>query len=68
MAPSIATEIDIAAPPSAVWAVLEDYGRYPEWNPLVVSMSGDKKGLSILESIPESKDISILKHFSNSGR
>ncbi|KAL9135287.1 MAG: hypothetical protein Q9175_003523 [Cornicularia normoerica] len=44
MAPSISTGIDIAAPPIAVWAVLTDYDRYPEWNPFLVKMSGDKKG------------------------
>ena len=44
MAPSVFTEIDVAAGPNAVWAVLTDYDRYPEWNPFLVKISGDKQG------------------------
>ena len=36
---SAATWID--APPTAVWAVLTDLGRYHEWNPLFARASGD---------------------------
>ncbi|KAL9613401.1 MAG: hypothetical protein Q9167_002049 [Letrouitia subvulpina] len=42
MAPSISTEIDIAAPPSAVWTTLTDFDHYPEWNPFMVKASGSK--------------------------
>ncbi len=35
------TEIDIAAPPQAVWEVLTDLDAYQEWNPLIVSSSGE---------------------------
>lgn len=45
MAPSISTEIEIAAPPATIWAVLTDYERYPEWNPFLTKISGDKEGL-----------------------
>ena len=45
--PSISATIDIVAPPDAVWEVLTDYARYPEWNPFIVEMSGDKRGLSV---------------------
>jgi hypothetical protein len=38
---TIDTSIDIDAAPAAVWAVLADTGRYPEWNPFVRSLSGD---------------------------
>ncbi len=33
-------EIDIAAPPDAVWAVLMDTEAYSEWNPTVVEVQG----------------------------
>lgn len=37
----INTEIEIAAPPEAVWGVLADFAAYPEWNPFMCSVSGE---------------------------
>lgn len=37
---TMSATIHIDAPPQAVWAVLTDLGRYPEWNPLFREASG----------------------------
>lgn len=36
----IHTEIRIAAPPEAVWAVIAEFDAYPEWNPLMTEVNG----------------------------
>jgi len=33
--------IEIGAPPMDVWAILIDFGRYPEWNPLFREATGE---------------------------
>ena len=38
---SIKTAINIDASPSAVWSVLIDFEKYPEWNPFIQSITGD---------------------------
>lgn len=37
------TEIDIDAAPETVWAILMDFAAYPEWNPFVVSLTGESR-------------------------
>lgn len=37
---TITETIDIAAEPEQVWAVLTDFAHYEDWNPFIVSMSG----------------------------
>lgn len=36
----VQTEIEIDAPPSAVWAVLSDNDNYAEWNPFITEVTG----------------------------
>jgi hypothetical protein len=38
----ITTAIDIDVKPEAVWKVLTDFEEYPEWNPFIRSISGEK--------------------------
>jgi uncharacterized protein YndB with AHSA1/START domain len=41
-APAIASsKIQVAAPPEVVWDVLADFGRWPQWNPEVKSLTID---------------------------
>jgi uncharacterized protein YndB with AHSA1/START domain len=37
---TMSATIQIDPPPEAVWAILADLGRYPEWNPLFREASG----------------------------
>jgi hypothetical protein len=39
----IKTEVEIAASPERVWAVLIDYARYAEWNPYIVRIDGEPR-------------------------
>jgi hypothetical protein len=37
----LVTEVQIAAPPDAVWAVLTDFAAFPSWNPFVRALDGE---------------------------
>jgi uncharacterized protein YndB with AHSA1/START domain len=50
MRTEISREIEIDAPPDAVWAVLADTGAYPEWNPFVRRLSGELREGERLEA------------------
>jgi len=39
----IATSIDIAAPPAAVWQVLADFARWGEWNAFIPRLTGEPR-------------------------
>jgi hypothetical protein len=43
------TRIDIDAGPQEIWDVLMDFESYPEWNPMVVAISGAPEQGSRLE-------------------
>ena len=40
MSQTIYSEIEIAAPPEHVWAVLADLASYPQWHPVFREASG----------------------------
>ncbi|WP_278550686.1 SRPBCC domain-containing protein [Elizabethkingia bruuniana] len=55
MAKEIKTEIVIQAAPEKIWKILTDFESYPQWNPFIVSVTGDvEKGNKIVVSIKPS--------------
>ncbi len=53
----IRTEIEIEASAAEVWSVLIDFARYPEWNPFIVRLQGERAEAAALDvelSLPES--------------
>lgn len=38
--PEVVTEIDVDASPARCWAVLVDFPRYAEWNPVIGAIDG----------------------------
>ena len=53
MAKEIKTEIVIHAAPEKIWKILlTDFGNYPQWNPFIVSVTGEvENGNKIVVSI-----------------
>lgn len=41
MSRKLITSIEINASPNAVWQVLTDFSRFPQWNPFIRSISGE---------------------------
>lgn len=55
MAKEIKTEIVIQATPEKIWKILTDFESYPQWNPFIVSITGEvEKGNKIVVSIKPS--------------
>ncbi|MEI8048215.1 MAG: SRPBCC domain-containing protein [Bacteroidota bacterium] len=62
MAKEIKTEILIQATPEKVWAILTNFGDYPNWNPFIKSIKGEvKTGNTITARIepPEAKGMTF---------
>jgi len=58
----IKTEISIAANPKTVWEVLMDFENYPNWNPFITSIQGEKavgKKLRITVHPPDGKEMTF---------
>ena len=56
------TEIEIDAPPAAVWAVLVDTARYHEWNPFIPRLDGALEPGSRLDvtlTPPDASDMDV---------
>ena len=50
------TEVDIDASPDHVWKVLADRQAYPEWNPFIISSTGElKMGDTITNVLKDTK-------------
>ena len=42
-------ELEIDAPPERIWAVVTDFGAYPDWNPFIRRISGELREGARLE-------------------
>lgn len=55
-------EAVVPAPPEAVWAVLMDTNRYPEWNPVFVAVDGSyAEGEKVTNTVrfPDGSDVEM---------
>jgi hypothetical protein len=59
----IFTDIEIHAPVSVVWEVLGAFDRYPDWNPFIRSIAGNKgSGAQLTVSLqPPGKGVTVIK-------
>ena len=58
----IYTEIEINAPAGAVWSILTDFDRFPQWNPFMKRFSGtlqEGAKLEIFINPPNSRGMTI---------
>jgi len=58
----IYTEIEINAPAGAVWSILTDFDRFPQWNPFMKRFSGnlqEEAKLEIFINPPNSRGMTI---------
>lgn len=56
------TEITIHASAEKVWSILTDFEKYPEWNPLILSISGkQEKGARLRVALNNGKGSSVFK-------
>lgn len=44
------TEIEIDATPESAWDILMDFGAYPDWNPFIISLTGEPRVGARLEA------------------
>jgi hypothetical protein len=49
------TQIEIAADPDDVWTVLADRDAYPEWNPFIVSSTGELRPGGTITNVMKDK-------------
>lgn len=56
------TEIEIDAPPSAVWSVLADFASYRDWNPFIGRVTGELRAdarLEVLICPPDGREMTF---------
>jgi len=56
MAYRVQARVGVQAPPAAVWAAMEDFDRWGEWNPFYVAAEGKMSIGSVLELTREMDD------------